>query len=220
MVLRPKEEVITKEYFPLFISSDYFLDEAIRISVGSLSPTINWKNLKELEFSIPSIEEQKRVAPVIWAAIDTKNAYKKLLQETDELIKAQFIERFGDPIDNEKQWEYELLPDVATIVLGSTPGTNNDSCWGGDIKWISPAELSDDIFYIFDTKKHITQEGVKAAGLKPFPANTVLFSTRAPIGMTAIAGCEMYCNQGLKNFICGPKIKPVYLYYLFSIFKG
>ena len=55
MVLRPREEVITKEYFPLFISSDYFLNEAIRISVGSLSPTVNWKDLKDLELSVWSI---------------------------------------------------------------------------------------------------------------------------------------------------------------------
>ena len=85
MVLRPREEVITKDFFPLFISSDYFLDEAIKISVGSLSPTINWSDLKELSFTIPSLEEQKKLAPVIWAAIDTKNAYKKLLLGIDEL---------------------------------------------------------------------------------------------------------------------------------------
>ncbi len=106
MVLRPKEKVITKEYFPLFICSDYFLDKAIQISVGSLSPTINWKDLKNLEFEIPPIEEQLRVAPVIWAAIDTKNAYNKLLQETDELIKSQFIEMFegkGYPLKSGKE---------------------------------------------------------------------------------------------------------------------
>ena len=95
MVLRPQESVITKDYFPLFISSDYFLDAAIKISVGSLSPTINWSDLKELTFQIPTIEEQKRLAPVIWAAIDTQNAYKKLLLGIDELVKSQFIEMFG-----------------------------------------------------------------------------------------------------------------------------
>ena len=96
MVLRPKETVITKEYFPLFISSDYFLNEAIRISVGSLSPTVNWKDLKDLEFSIPTIEEQRRLTPLIWAAIDAKNAYKTLIAQTDDLVKSQFIEMFGD----------------------------------------------------------------------------------------------------------------------------
>ena len=92
MVLRPREEVITKEYFPLFISSDYFLNEAIRISVGSLSPTVNWKDLKDLTFNIPTIEEQRRITPLVWAAIKAKNAYKNLIQRTDDLVKSQFIE--------------------------------------------------------------------------------------------------------------------------------
>ena len=96
MVLRPNEKVITKEYFPIFISSDYFLDEAIRISVGSLSPTVNWKDLKELEFSIPTVEEQKRTAPLIWAAIEAKTAYKSLISGIDHLVKSQFIEMFGE----------------------------------------------------------------------------------------------------------------------------
>lgn len=118
MVLRPKEKVITREYFPLFISSDYFLDKAIQISVGSLSPTINWKDLKNLEFEIPSIEEQQRVAPVIWAAIDTKNAYNKLLQETDELIKSQFIEMFGTAESPAPGVDYKRLGDIATYING------------------------------------------------------------------------------------------------------
>ena len=117
MVLRPREEVITKEYFPLFISSDYFLNEAIRISVGSLSPTVNWKDLKDLTFNIPTIEEQKRIAPIIWAAIEAKNSYKYLIQSIDNLVKSQFIEmsmlakesRKLTEISRPKQW-----PTVAT----------------------------------------------------------------------------------------------------------
>ena len=103
MVLRPREEVITKEYFPLFISSDYFLNEAIRISVGSLSPTVNWKDLKDLTFNIPTIEEQRRITPIVWAAINAKNAYRNLIQQTDDLVKSQFIERFDSVRDCHKQ---------------------------------------------------------------------------------------------------------------------
>ena len=101
MVLRPKTEVIDPDFFPLFIASDYFLDAAIKISVGSLSPTINWRNLKELEFDIPSLSVQTKLAKVLWAINDTKGAYQKLTQETDELVKSQFIEMFGDPLSDE-----------------------------------------------------------------------------------------------------------------------
>ena len=67
MVLRPKEEVIDKKFFPFFISSDYFLDAAIKISVGSLSPTINWRDLKKLEFELPEMDKQRELAKVLWA---------------------------------------------------------------------------------------------------------------------------------------------------------
>lgn len=95
MVLRPKEEVIDKHFFPLFISSDYFLDAAIKISVGSLSPTINWSDLKELEFELPDLDKQRELAKVLWAIDATKKSYQKLLLKTDELIISQFIKQFS-----------------------------------------------------------------------------------------------------------------------------
>ncbi len=94
MILRPKEDVINKDYFPFFIASDIFFDEAIRISVGGLSPTINWKDLKELEFDLPSIEEQKVLADKLWAAYRVKESYRQLLSTTDEMLKAKFQEMF------------------------------------------------------------------------------------------------------------------------------
>lgn len=97
MVLRPKEDVIDKDFFPLFISSDYFLDAAIKISVGSLSPTINWRDLKELEFELPDLDTQRRLAAVLWAMNETMDSYKELIAATDELVKSQFIDMFGEP---------------------------------------------------------------------------------------------------------------------------
>lgn len=113
MVLRPKEEVIDKDFFPLFISSDYFLDAAIKISVGSLSPTINWRDLKELEFELPDLDKQRALAKVLWAIDATKKSYQKLLIKSDDLIKSQFLERFGESqnikkltdVCSPKQWK-------------------------------------------------------------------------------------------------------------------
>ena len=100
MIFRPKTEVVDPEYFPFFISSNYFMDAAIRISVGSLSPTVNWKTLKELEFDLPTLEEQRKNAAILKSINETKEAYQELLVQTDNLVKSQFIEMFGDPVDN------------------------------------------------------------------------------------------------------------------------
>ena len=99
MIFRPKTQVIDPEYFPFFISSNYFMDAAIRISVGSLSPTVNWKTLKELEFDLPSLEEQRKNAALLKSINETKEAYQELLIQTDNLVKSQFIEMFDTVTD-------------------------------------------------------------------------------------------------------------------------
>ena len=88
MVLRPNEEIIDKNFFPFFISSDQFMERAVRISVGGLSPTINWKDLRVQEFDLPPIEEQRILADKLWAAYRLKESYKKLLTATQEMVKS------------------------------------------------------------------------------------------------------------------------------------
>ena len=105
------------------------------------------------------------------------------------------------------------LGEICEIVSGSTPKTSVEEYWDGDIKWITPAELTDDSYIIEDSIRKLTEQGVKKTGLTPFPAGTVILSSRAPIGKVAIAGCEMYCNQGFKNLICSDKINNKYLYW-------
>ena len=105
------------------------------------------------------------------------------------------------------------LGDICEIVSGSTPKTGVPEYWDGNIKWITPAELNEDSYIVYDSVRKITELGVKKTGLTPFPAGTVILSSRAPIGKVAIAGCEMYCNQGFKNLICSSKIDNRYLYW-------
>ena len=188
MVLRPKEEVITKDFFPLFVSSDYFLDEAIKISVGSLSPTINWGDLKELTFTIPALEEQKKLAPVIWAAIDTKNAYKKLLLGIDELVKSQFIELFGNPVNNDKNWP--LVP-LRACLYGIDSGKSLN-CEGHPRSGDHPAvlKLSAVTYGEYDPEenKELPSPEAFVPDLEVH-AGDLLFSrknTREYVGMTAI----------------------------------
>lgn len=110
-----------------------------------------------------------------------------------------------------------MLGDVCAIVSGSTPKTEIAEYWDGDIKWITPAELNDNSYIVTDTVRKLTALGVQKTGLSSFPAGTVILSSRAPIGKVAIAGCEMYCNQGFKNLICSDML---YNKYLFWFLKG
>ena len=105
------------------------------------------------------------------------------------------------------------LGDICEIVSGSTPKTGVSEYWDGDKKWITPAEITDESYIITDSVRKLTELGVAKTGLSSFPKGTVILSSRAPIGKVAIAGCEMYCNQGFKNLICSQKIYNRYLYW-------
>lgn len=105
------------------------------------------------------------------------------------------------------------LGDVCTIVSGTTPKTGTKEYWDGELNWITPAELSDDIDIIYKTERKITNKAVTDSSLKLLPVGTVLLSSRAPIGKVAIVGSPMYCNQGFKNLICSNSIFNKFLYW-------
>ena len=183
MVLRPKEDVIDKDFFPLFISSDYFLDAAIKISVGSLSPTINWRDLKELEFELPDLDTQRRLAAVLWSMNETMDSYKELIAATDELVKSQFIEMFASTPKGK-------LEDVAVITMGQSPsGKSYNENGEGTPFYQGKTEFGD--LYIGDAVTWTTEPTRFAE------ANDVLMSVRAPVGSTNVATQTCCLGRGL-----------------------
>lgn len=105
------------------------------------------------------------------------------------------------------------LGQICEVVSGGTPKTNVEEYWNGEFNWITPAEINDNDYIISDTKRKITQLAIEKKKLTLLPKGTVLLSSRAPIGKVAIAGKEMYCNQGFKNLICSDEICNEYLYW-------
>ena len=135
MVLRPQTDVIDESFFPFFISSDQFMERAVRISVGGLSPTINWKDLKEQEFELPPLSEQRVLANKLWASYRLKESYKKLLKATDEMVKSQFIEMAGDLPKNGTLSDYCEMKAGKSIKSDSINSQYNDGlypCYGGN----------------------------------------------------------------------------------------
>ena len=112
-------------------------------------------------------------------------------------------------------WKQFRLDECCEIVSGATPSTGNALFWGGDICWATPKDLSDlQGAYIWNTHRKLTHEGLKSCAATILPAESVLFSSRAPIGHVAINAVPMATNQGFKNFV--PKkdrLHAKFLYY-------
>ena len=207
MIFRPKTEVIDPEYFPFFISSNYFMDAAIRISVGSLSPTVNWKTLKELEFDIPTLEEQKKNAELLNAINDTKEAYQELLLKTDDLVKSQFIER----IENDKSIPKAKLRDLFDISSGGTPKrSKNEYLDGGKIPWVKISDMKS--MYLTETEEFITELGLEKSSAKLYKAGTFLISIFATLGRVSILDIDATTNQAIAGMVPKSDIDVEYTY--------
>ena len=110
--------------------------------------------------------------------------------------------------------EYKI-EEIATVVSGGTPSTKISTYWNGDIIWLTPKDLSSNTQKrIFKSINTITEDGLKNSSATMLPIDTVLLSSRAPIGYLAIAAVPLCTNQGFKSMICNPEIVlPEYLYY-------
>ena len=116
---------------------------------------------------------------------------------------------------------YELVPlgELGEIVAGSTPDTSNKAYWGGDISWITPADLtSHEGIYFTGNLRKITEAGYKSCSTRMLPAGSILFSSRAPIGHCALTSFPLCTNQGFKSIIPNERLDAVYGFFALKFF--
>ena len=195
-----------KYYFEYHRPNSLIKDEAY--------PSISLSDIGNLDIRLETPVKQAAIVNNLDRINALIKCRKAQLHKIDDLVKSQFIEMFGGYSLRDKQPHWRKIGNVAEVVGGSTPKTEKREFWGGNNCWITPAEIDDDSFIVKNTVRRLTDEGVKSCSLKRLPIGTVLLSSRAPIGKVAIAGVEMYCNQGFKNLICGQSLNSIYTYYL------
>lgn len=101
-VIEAKPNKIVPELLPFIIQNDNLFDFAVEKSAGSLSPRVKWSHLQNYEFDLPDLNKQRELAELLWAAEETKNAYKKFLKCNDAMIEIEFIKRFGNLLESNK----------------------------------------------------------------------------------------------------------------------
>lgn len=168
--------------------------------------------VESIQIPLPPLDIQRQIADTLDKVTELITLRKTQLKKLDELVKARFVEMFGDYDLSHTQSDWKPISEIGKVVGGATPKTNIEEYWDGEYRWITPAELSADSGYIYDSVRKLTKAGVDSCSLQEMPINTVILSSRAPIGKVAIAGNTLYCNQGFKNIICNKEIIPRYLY--------
>ena len=154
-------EILPDYIYYMFSGKDW--DEGTNKAV--MGKTLNKATLSKIKVNIPNVEEQKSAVEVLDKVSKLITDRKIELEKLDELIKARFVELFGDININDKNWECQPLGELCTIVRGGSPRPI-DQFLGGDVPWIKIGDATDgDNIYLNSTKEHIIQEGVKKSRL-------------------------------------------------------
>lgn len=191
-----------------------------KLVFGSGQPLIKASDLKKLKIRAPVSKEQKKIGG-FFSKLDQQIELEEQKLTLLEKQKKGYMQkvfsqelRFKDENGNNyPEWEEKELGDVATIVGGGTPNTKIAEYWNGDINWFSPVEIGNDIF-VNESKSKITELGLKKSSAKLLPTGTVLFTSRAGIGKTAILNSEACTNQGFQSIV--PNQSMLDSYYIYS----
>ena len=156
-------ELLNQRYLFYFLLSQR--EKILADCIGGAQPHISQGYVKNIQVPVFSLEKQKEIVDTLSCLSRIINKRKEEIRFLDELIKARFVEMFGDININDKNWECQPLGELCTIVRGGSPRPI-DQFLGGDVPWIKIGDATDgDNIYLNSTKEHIIQEGVKKSRL-------------------------------------------------------
>ena len=137
-LIEPVEGKVYPDLLPFIVQNDDFFEHAIKGSNGALSPRVKWEHMASFEVNLPSLAEQKVLAEKLWAAYEVKQSYLKMIAATEEMVKSQFIEMFGDPTKNTKSLPSKKGEELFVFSSGKANTKSNLSkdfpydCYGGN----------------------------------------------------------------------------------------
>ncbi|MDE2999669.1 MAG: restriction endonuclease subunit S [Gemmatimonadota bacterium] len=231
-IVPPKTEfrqISSTEFWPLVMDQSvldpYYLRYYLqtprvreRLSPSTEAATKSRSRIKPFQLlgesiPLPPISDQRRIVDILDQAERLRGLRAEADAKAARILPALFIKMFGDPATNPMGWRVKRIGEVCNVVSGATPKTNQPEFWGGGVPWATPKDLSDlEGWSIAKTGRTLTEKGLASCSATMIPKESLLLSSRAPIGLVALAGVPMCTNQGFKNLVCGSEVDPWYLF--------
>mgnify|MGYP002585478567 CR=1 FL=1 len=229
MLLPPKSSIIgTMQYLipkdnvqPEYL---YYVVKAKHLEKyfsGATIPHIYFKDYKNEQFDLVSFEKQRDIINRLKKIEIIIDSLSKILVLLDELVRARFVEMFGD-VQDAKKHSNKQLKDICNTVTGGTPSTKHAEYYNGTIPWISTVSLGSNYIDGTTAKAFITQEAVDNSSTKIIPSGSILFGTRVGVGKSSINQVEMCTNQDIVAIIDldESKYNKLYIKYVLDTYQS
>lgn len=240
LVFRAKEGHSPSFLYAVLLQ-DSFFDYVMQGAKGSKMPRGDKEQI--LRYEMPTLSCSEESIGTFFLNLDQKIRLNEQINQNLEAMAKQLYDYWfvqfdfpdengrpykssgGEMVWNEKlkrkipaSWENKNIEDIADVYNGATPSTINEQNYRGDIVWITPKDLSDQKQkFVYQGERNISQAGYNSCSTHLLPPNTILMSSRAPIGLLSIAKTELCTNQGFKSFVPKAENISTYLYYYLNI---
>ncbi len=238
-IFRPNTSLVDPYYLSYLFKTPFVFNYVTRGCVsGTALPRIVLQAFKEIDLYLPSLSEQKKISSIL-SSYDRKIALNRAINKNLEALAKQIYDywfiQFDFPDENGRpykssggkmswndklnreipsSWQANIIENVAEVFNGATPSTEEEDNYGGEIVWITPKDLStQQSKFVYKGERNISQKGYSSCSTHLLPVNSILMSSRAPIGLLAIAKKEVCTNQGFKSFVPKSANITTYLYY-------
>jgi type I restriction enzyme S subunit len=198
-----------------------------RLASGSTFKSVSSADLEKVDLPIPPILEQRKIASVLYAVDQAIQKTEAVIEQSErvkrglmqDFMRSGFHEhdlektetRFG-PLP--RSWEVKRLKELGRIAGRTAPEKEDSECWGGDIPWATPSEITNlEGNTISKTEEYLTERALEKVSSNLLPPWSVLLTTRATVGACAVNTVPMTTNQGFKSVIPGEDLNTWYAYY-------
>ena len=217
----PKDGVCA-DFYSYYFESEPFYREIYKIAQegarnhGLLN--VSAEDFFKIKIAAPPLAEQRRIAEIL-GCCDRVIALKKELIAEKKKQKKALMQKLLAPDSGFRlpgfsgEWRKYSVSEICTIESGGTPATTDEECWGGNVFWCTPSDITNSGKYIYSTPQTITQKGIENSSATLLPIGSIIMCSRASIGPRCITRVPMTTNQGFKNFICSKSLYNEFWYY-------
>ncbi|ELY69944.1 restriction endonuclease subunit S [Natrinema versiforme] len=226
-ILRVEGETHDPRFLYNFIKARIGLDQLLRLTTGTAQAGLNRTFQQAVKVPTPPLHEQRYIADILSTVGDQIHYISAIIDKISELKKGLMQDLFTEglhKIDKKEtdsrygkipeNWKLRKLKDIGEIAGRTAPEKDQPECWGGDIPWATPSEITSlEGPTIEDTEEHLTELALEKVSSNLLPPGSILLTTRATIGKCAVNKVKMTTNQGFKNLIPANNTDTWYVYY-------
>lgn len=213
-VLKPKNESLLAELLPFLCLSERFFEHAVGTSAGSLSPRTNWSSLASFEFDLPPLDQQRRIAEILWAVDETLQIHQQTHDSLIDVFQAELSEVYMGRIGHggiesfkmqklPKGWRMVKVAEIARVIRGSSPRPKGDPrYYGGAIPRVMVADITRDKKHIVPCIDFLTEEGSKLS--RPVTRGTLVIvcsGTPQHVGLPGILAADACIHDGIIGLV-------------------